>query len=224
MIATLLAAALALQNEEFAQAAKKAAELESYAFRVEEKGAKGKKETPALEGRFQKDQPLSLKAGSTEGFKKAGVVVAKEGEEFKKVERQKKGQKKDASPALAFYDVKLPHEQFEGFEKSFQKIEKAADKDGECSVWTGTLTPEAARGFASSGSKADAKANLTYAGTCKVWVNAQGVIAKIEASVDVKGQARQKDVDLHLTKTITLTEIGTAKVELPEAAKKALEG
>lgn len=224
MIAILMAAALFLQNEELAQAGKKTTELESYAFKIDVKAGKGKKGAPSYEGRYEKDQPLWLKTGTTEGFKKGSVVVAKDGEDYKKVEKAKKGAKKDASPALAFYDVKLPHEQFEGLEKSFEKVERAEEKDKDCTVWSGTLTPEGARAVAATGSKAEAKANLNYTGTAKVWINAQGLIVRYEASVDVKGDSPKGEINQHVTKTIEITEIGTAKVELPEAAKKAFEG
>ena len=227
MIATMMIAAFALQNEEIAQAAKKAAEMESYSFKVDVKAGKGKKGPPSYEGKYQKDQPLALKTGTTEGFKKGAVVVAKEGEEYKKVEKPKKGAKKDASPAslaLAFFDVKLPHEIFEGLEKSFEKIEKAAEKDKDCAVWSGPLTAEGARGIASTGAKSEAKANLTYTGTAKVWINAQGFIVRFEASVDVKGDSAKGEINQKVTKTVEIGDIGSAKVELPEAAKKALEG
>jgi hypothetical protein len=224
MIATLMAAALLLQNEELAQAGKKTTELESYTFKVDVKAGKGKKGAPSYEGRYLKDQPLWLKTGSTEAFKKGGVVVAKDGEDYKKVEKAKKGAKKDASPAIAFFDVKLPHEQFEGIEKTFEKVEKAPEKDKECTVWSGTLTAEGARGVASTGSKAEAKANLTYTGTAKVWINAQGMIVRFEASIDVKGDSAKGEINQHVTKVIEITEIGSTKIELPEAAKKALEG
>jgi hypothetical protein len=224
MIATLVIAALALQNEELAQAAKKATEMESYSFKVDVKAGKGKKGAPSYEGKYQKDQPIALKTGTTEGFKKGAVVVAKEGEEYKKVEKPKKGAKKDASPALAFYDVKLPHELLEGLEKSFEKVEKAAEKDKDCTVWSGPLTAEGSRAVASTGAKGEAKANLTYTGTAKVWINAQGAIVRYEASVDVKGDSAKGEINQHVTKTIEITEIGSTKVEVPEAAKKALEG
>ena len=223
MIATLMAAAFCLQNEELAQAAKKTTELESYSFKVDVKAGKGKKGAPSYEGKYQKDQPLALKSGTTEAFKKGAIVVAKEGEEYKKVEKPKKGEKKTASPALAFFDVKLPHEMLEGLEKSFEKVEKAAEKDKDCSVWSGPLTAEGARGIASTGAKSEAKANLTYTGTAKVWINAQGVIVRFEASVDVKGDSAKGAIDQHVTKTIEITDVGSARVELPEAAKKALE-
>jgi hypothetical protein len=180
-----MAAALFIEQE--SQAAKRTTELESYAFRSVKSG-KGRRGR-LHEGRYQKEQPLWLKTGSIEAFKKGGVVVAKEGEEYKKVEKAKKGAKKDASPAIAFFDVKLPHEQFEGIEKTFEKVEKAAEKDKDCTVWSGMLTAEGARGVASTGSKAEAKANLTYTGTAKVWINAQGMIVRYEASIDVKVRA-----------------------------------
>jgi len=83
MIAILTAAVLALQSEELAEASKNTAALESYAFKVDAKAGKGKNQPGAVEGRYQKDQPTSLKTGSTEGFKKAGAIVYKDGEEWK---------------------------------------------------------------------------------------------------------------------------------------------
>ena len=63
MIATLVAAALCLQNEELAQAVRKTTEIESYAFKVDVKAGKGKKGAPSsYEGKYQKDQPLAIKS------------------------------------------------------------------------------------------------------------------------------------------------------------------
>src|SRR5712671_4135539 len=137
MIAMMMAAVLALQSDELAEAAKKTSALESYSFKNESKaGAKSKHEAPAIEGHYQKDQPLSLKAGTAEGFKKAGVVVYKDGDEWKKLEKAAKGEKKQQSAAAtAFAAAKFPHEEIENFEKIFEKVEKAAEKDKDCTVW-----------------------------------------------------------------------------------------
>lgn len=222
MIAILSAALLVLQSEELAEAARKSAAMESYAFKVEAKASRGKNQPGAIDGRFQKDQPLALRTGSTEGFKKAGAVVYKDGEEWKKLEKAEKGQKKNQPAAAVFSLVKLPHEELEGFEKSFEKVEKAADKDKDCSVWSGTLTPTAARILVTTGGKSDAKSNATYSGTAKVWVNDKGMIARYEVTSLMKGSTNKGDVEVTITKTVEISGAGETKVEVPEGAAKLL--
>jgi hypothetical protein len=223
MLATMMAALVALQSDELADAAKKTAALENYGFRAESKGAKGKNQPAPVEGRYQKDQPLSLKSGSTEGFKKAGLVVYKEGDEWKKLEKAAKGEKKQQPAAAVFAAVKFPHEEIEGFEKNFEKVEKAAEKDKECTVWSGALTPAAARVLVSTGSKAEGKSQATYTGTAKVWVNDKGLIVKYEVVAHMKGETKKGPVETDITRTVEITEAAGA-IEIPEAAKKLLDG
>jgi|SRR5882672_1284263 len=223
MIATMMAAVLALQSEELTDAAKKTATLESYTFKTELKAGKGGKSGPGvIEGRYQKDQPMALKAGGAEGFKKAGAVVYKDGEEWKRLEKAAKGEKKSQPAAAAFAAVKFPHEEFEGFEKNFEKVEKAAEKDKDCTVWSGPLTATAARGLVSTGSKAEAKSQATYTGTGKVWINDKGVIVRFEASVHMKGENKKGPVESDITRTVEITE-GGAPIDVPEGAKKLLD-
>jgi hypothetical protein len=222
MIAILMASLLALQTEELAEAAKKTAAMESYTFKVESKAGKGKNQPGAIEGRYQKDQPLALKTGSAEGFKKAGAIVYKDGEEWKKLEKPQKGEKKQQPAASAFSLVKVPHEEFEGFEKSFEKVEKAAEKDKDCTLWTGTLTPTAARTLVSAGGKAEGKTAATYSGTAKVWVNAAGAIVRIEITSHMKGETKKGPVESDITRTVEITDVGSTKVEVPEGAAKLL--
>lgn len=222
MIAILTVSFLALQSDELAEAARKSAALESYTFKIEEKSGKGKHQPGAIEGRYQKDQPLALKTGSTEGFKKAGAVVYKDGEEWKRVEKPQKGEKKSQPAAAAFSTVKFPHEELEGFEKSFEKVEKAAEKDRNCTLWSGPLTPAAARALVSTGSKAEGKSNAAYTGTANVWVSDEGVIVRYEILAHMKGENKKGPVEADITKTVEFTLTGATKVEVPEAAAKLL--
>ena len=222
MILIALASLVALQSDDLAEAAKKSAALESYAFKVEAKSGKGKHQPGAIEGRYQKDQPLALKTDGAEGFKKAGAIVYKDGEEWKRLEKAQKGEKKQQPAAAAFSSVKFPHEELEGFEKNFEKVEKAADKDKDCVVWSGTLTPSAAHALVSTGAKAEGKSNATYTGTAKVWIDAQGLIVRYEISAHMKGETKKGPLEMDLTRTVQITEAGAIKVEVPEAAAKLL--
>ena len=44
-----------------------------------------------------------------------------------------------------------------------------------------------------------------------------------EVSIQVKGRRGNADVDGTITRTIIVKDVGTARVEVPAAAKKALE-
>jgi len=222
MIALLTAAALLLQNDELAEASKKSTALESYAFKVDTKLSKGKNQPGAVDGRWQKDQPTALKSGSAEGFRKGGQIVYKEGEEWKKLEKAAKGEKKNQPAAADFAGIKLPHEELEGFEKSFEKVEKAAEKDNNCTVWSGPLTPTAARVLVSTGSKREGKVQASYAGTAKVWVNDAGMIVRYQVVSVMKAETKKGPQETTITKTVEISSPGEAKVEVPEAASKLL--
>ncbi|MBV8881787.1 MAG: hypothetical protein JO332_17650 [Planctomycetaceae bacterium] len=222
MLATMMAALLALQSDDLAEAAKKTSAIEAYSFKSELKAGKGKNQGGPIEGRYQKDQPLYLKSGSAEGYKKAGLIVYKDGEEWKKLEKAAKGEKKSQPAAAAFSAVHFPHEELENFEKNFEKVEKAAEKDKDCTVWSGPLTPTAARTLVSTGSKAEAKSNATYTGTAKVWVNDKGLIVRFEVSAHMKGENKKGPVEADITRSVEINP-GAAPIEIPEAAKKLLE-
>lgn len=223
MIAILTAAVLALQAEELAEASKNTAAMESYTFKIDTKAGKKKNQGGAIEGCYQKEKPLSLKEGSTEGFRKAGAIVYKDGEEWKKVEKPAKGEKKSQPAAAEFALIKVPHEEIEGFEKNFEKAEKAAEKDKDCTVWSGALTPAAARTLVSTGSKREGKLQATFTGTAKVWVNDKGLIVKYEVVSIMKADTPKKGlVETTITKTVEITHAGETKVEVPEGAAKLL--
>jgi len=223
MIAAMMSLVLALQSDELAEAAKKTSALENYSFKNESKvGTKAKNQPGAMEGHYQKDQPISLKSGSAECFKKGGLVVYKDGDDWKLLEKAQKGEKKK-QPATVFAAVKFPHEEIENFDKNFEKVEKAAEKDRDCTVWSGTLTPSAARSLVSTGSKAEGKSQASYTGSAKVWVNDKGLIIRYEISAHVKGENKKGPFESDITRSVEITEGGPA-VEIPEAAKKLLDG
>jgi hypothetical protein len=220
---TILLAALLCQtaNEEVAAAAKKAAEITRYSFKVTAPAARGKGAAGTVEGKFEKDQPVSLKSGALEAFRKGGLVVYKEGEEWKRAER-KKGEK-GPDPTVALQAVKLPHEELEAFDKYFQTVAKAEAKENDCAVFSGPLTETAAASLGSTGNKQAGKLNLKFAGTGKVWVNADGRIVKYEVDIKATGDRNGKAIDQTIKRTVEITDAGSAKVEVPEGAKKALE-
>src|SRR5262249_43710544 len=145
-----------------------------------------------------------------------------DGEEWKKLEKPAKGEKKNQPAAAEFTGVKLPHEELESFEKSFEKVEKAADKDNNCTVWTGPLTPTAAPALVSTRSKREGKIQASYAGTAKVWVNDAGMIVRYQVVSTMKAETKKGPQETTITKTVEITSPGEAKVEVPEPAAKLL--
>jgi len=214
---------LAPREDDLAAAAKKTSELASYAFKVDVKADAKGQHAPSVEGRFEKEKPVALKLLGTEAFRKnGGVVVVKQGEEWKKLGKAAKGDKppKGEISIQVVQAVKLPHDELEGFEKNFEKIEKGSD--GDLTLYSGALTPEGAHSLSSTGSKKEGKTALTYTGGAKVWVNKDGLVVKYEISVKAKGTVKDKEVEQSITRTVQISDPGTTKVEVPEGAAKAL--
>jgi hypothetical protein len=89
-------------------------------------------------------------------------------------------------------------------------------------VWSGTLTPTAARVLVSTGGKKEGKVQATYAGTAKVWVNDKGIIVRYEVVSHVKAETKKGPTETTITKTVDITGPGETKVEVPEPAAKLL--
>jgi hypothetical protein len=213
------------RDEDFDKAATKAAGMSKYAFKltVKSEGGQGRGLPPA-DVKVDKDLAAEIKAGDTTVYKKGETLVVKEGEEWKKYERVKgaKGDRKNPSPAVILEAVKLPHEEIAEFEKKFKEAKKADEKDNGCTVFSGELTEQGASSLGNAGGKG--KAQMSFTGTAKVWVNADGLVVKYSADLTGKGKRKDQDVEVKVTRTVELSDFGTAKVEVPEGAKKLFAG
>lgn len=224
---TLGLAAAPAADDDLAAATKKTSEQASYGFKIDAGGGRGKGRSVAVEGKFQKDQPAWFRVAGTEVFKKVGLLVYKEGEEWKRYERVKganKGDRKQrrANAAAHLEAVKLPHEELAEFEKNFKEVKKAEQKENDCTVFSGELTEQGASSLGNTGARS--KAQITCTGSAKLWVNADGLVVKYSIDLDAKGKAKDREVEFKVSRTVELSEIGSAKVEVPEAAKKLLDG
>jgi hypothetical protein len=214
-------------DEDLCKATQAASEMSSYAFKVDVKADRRARGLAplAVEGKYEKDQPVYFKAQGTDAYRRTGAVVVKDGEAWKRLERKKREKKdRNQTTLLSLGDVKLPHEELTEFEKKLEKIEKAVE--GETTVYSGALTADGARSLAATGNKASGKGrlNLTYSGSAKLWLNKDGQVTKYEVSIKGSGKVKERDVQVSTTRTVELSEIGTVKVEVPEAAKKSLQG
>jgi hypothetical protein len=187
----------------------------SYAFSIDEGGA-GPTGKP-VEVKYQKGQPLWCQAEGLECYKKGEEVVYKQGDGWL---RSKRGTVSDPLRVLGAIarvrTVILPHEELAGFQKHFKEV-KETKENGEM-VYSGDLTDEAVKKLARPNFT-----NVARSGTAKVWVNGDGVVTKYTIAIEVRGRIGNAEIEGTPTRTITISGLDKTKVEVPEAARKALE-
>jgi len=194
---------------------KKPGGWESYRFTVEaQPGAGGK-----LEGRYQKGQPLACKADRIELFRKGEVIVYGDAGKWQK---SRTGRLSDPLRVLGAVakvrTVRLPHEEVAALAKAVRSVKKAEAKEGGQTVYSAALDREAAQSLARPEHK-----GVAQGGSARFWVSKDGTLAKYAVSIRVQGRIGGADIDGTMTKTVTLSGVGSTKVEVPEAARKALE-
>jgi hypothetical protein len=105
--------------------------------------------------------------------------------------------------------------------------ERTAELKKDDDAWAGDLTEEGAKSLLTFGRRgAAANANApTIAkarGSAKFWVNADGVLTKIQYNVKGTLTINGENRDVDRTTTIEIKDIGTTKVEVPAEAKSKL--
>jgi hypothetical protein len=207
----------AAEGEELAPALKKAAGWENYRFTVESRPGPGTQ--GALEGRYQKGRPLACKADNIEFFKQGEALVYLDGGRWL---RSKRGTLSDPLRVLGgvakVNAVRLPHEEATVLAKVVRSVKKAERKEGGHTVFNGDLDAEAARSLVGTEHRAVARG-----GTARFWVNGDGSLVKYTVDLRVQGRLGGAEIDGNVVRTVTLTGAGDTKVEVPEAARKALE-
>jgi hypothetical protein len=97
---------------------------------------------------------------------------------------------------------------------------KELKKDGD--AITGDLTEEAAKNlmrFRRGGGGGEGPAISGAKGSAKFWIK-DGALSKYEFKVSGKMDFNGNEIDLDRTTTVEIKDVGTTKVEVPEAAKK----
>jgi hypothetical protein len=222
-------------DDEFDKATAKAAGMAKYGFKLTVKseggggGGGGGRGMPPADVKVDKDIAAEIKAGENTAYKKGDVLVYKEGESWKKYERQQgggqQGQNKQQAALRALQGLKLPHEVLAEFGKKLKEVKKAEAKENDCTVFSGELTDEAAKELGALGGRGGGggqAGGLTYAGSGKFWVNADGTIVKFEILINAKGKIRDKDVDIKSTRTYEISDVDNVKLEVPEDVTKIL--
>jgi len=219
----LLALALSQTAEtEVGAALAKTRNADRYAFKIETSilGV-GNAQSTVVEGRWRRDQPTFMKSGETEVYRKGESMVLLRKDVWKKADgREGTRRIRGAFTVAGLRALRLPHEELAGIEKRFSAIRKLDAKEGDQDVYMGDLTEEAAREMYDS--QTERKAEVPPAGTGRFWVTPAGEVAMVEIIVRAKAKAKSSQ-ETGISLWITLSELGTAKVEVPEGAAKALE-
>ncbi len=165
---------------------------------------------PKQEWRVTEDAPPAGGGGGGGGGRGRGIL----------------GQLAQARPPRA------PHDEYKDLGGKLSKATKgeAQEKIGEydCDVYSVEFTSDAARAMAGGGGRmgggggGGGGAEITYSAKGKFWVH-DGAIVKIETVATVSGSFNGNEFESTTTKTASISDLGTAKVEIPEAAKKAIE-
>ncbi len=240
-VAGMAGAASADDKEDLGKAAKKVAELESYTFKQDVQvesplGALGAGLVPSMDGKFQKEVGLYIKAGDRGEFFRAGEksFVRQGAAEWQSAENLQGGgqggQRRRQLGGMIFRNMKAPHEELKDFEKGFKEIKKdeKTEKVGErdCTVYSGDLSEEGVKNsplgrmmgqFGQFGG-----AGIEISGKGKAWVDGEGSIAKFELTSRISGEFNGQAFEFSMTRLCDLSEVGKTKVQVPEGVQKLL--
>ncbi len=187
------------------------------------------------EGKTEKDgyTTLSSKSGETtnEAVLKGGKAVVKSGDAWKSTDEFGQGgggQGGQRDPASFFArglrNFKLPADQ------AGSLVDKVGDlKKGEDGSYAGDLTEEGAKELLSGGGQGGRAPTVTEPKGSVTWWVKDGVLVKYEIKVTGKmtfgGQGGQqgREIAINRTTTVEIKDVGSAKVEAAEEAKKKLE-
>jgi hypothetical protein len=203
-----------------AGAVRKTVALGGYSFKIEETPGQGT--GGAFQGRYAKGQPVWFNADRIEFYRQGSVLAYKDGEGWR---RGKTGTESDPlrvlGAAAKVRAARLPHEELSEVLKGLRDIKRAADGPAGSTVqavYTGSLDKPWAEKLAPRSLQ-----SVTRGGRAKVWVGADGLVHRYALTLRVQGRLGNADIDGQVVRAVTLGDHGTARVEVPEAARKALE-
>jgi hypothetical protein len=181
---------------------------ESYRFTVQDQGKS------LVTGTFQKNVPVAMRADDIDFFRQANALVYRSGNTWTKT---RTGTLSDPLPVLAasakVSGVRLPHEELVQLEKVVRNLKTVGGQDTAISA---ELDATGAKAFARSEDH-----ELARSGTVQFWVS-QGQISKYRITIRLQGRRGNADVDGEVTRIVTISHVGDAKVEVPEAVKTLL--
>lgn len=219
MTGLILALLVQTATAEVAAAVAKTRGAERYAFKVETTLHGGESANSAVvEGRYQKDQPVWMKSGELEAYRRGETMaVLRKGEWKQELRDTDRRRIRGTLSVGALRALRLPHDELGGLEKRFIGFRKLDMKEGDQEVYAADLTEDAAKAFIIE--HTERREEGTPEGTGRFWVTPAGEVAMVEIIAKVK---KSKGREYGVSMWITLSELGVARVEVPEAAARAL--
>jgi hypothetical protein len=226
--ALILALALAPDDKgDLLAAAKKTAEAKSYTFKGETKYTlpegldKSGGDTAKFEGKVDRDAGSWARTDAYEFVSAGGKTVARPLSEWRTVKDDVDDVQRLLYQALSgSRPFRAPHEDLAGWPRAVAAVKKGDGYEIE-------LRPEAAREMIHAlfpmGRWLDRIQLERPTASAKAWTGPDGRIAKLELSVKAGTTIQGAAVPLTATRTVTFSDYDATKVEIPEAAKKALE-
>jgi len=231
LVAVLGIAAAADDKDDLLRAAQKAAEMESYAFKmtVEVEGGPMPMDPMEFEGKYVKDLAtyvsgsIPMMGGDFEAYRN-GKKTAFKGSDGEWQEFAGRGM----GMGMMGRNLRAPHEDLKNVEKMFKNLKKLEAKETvserECALYEGELTEEAAKSLGGMFGGLGGMGNSEMTGTGRWWVDGDGVIRKTQTHLTILLAMQEgEETELKVVRTSEIKEIGTTKFEIPEEVRSLLE-
>jgi hypothetical protein len=202
------------------KAVKTSAALKSYSFQIDERPGQGS--AGVFQGKYEQGKPIFFLADKIELFKKGEVLVYKDQGKW---ERSRTGRLSDPLRVLGAVakvrGARLPHEELPVLAKALTGI-KLVEVEPRGTVYAGVYQGEL--------KEADARRlvpksleQVAQKGQAKIWVGLDGQVHKYSLTIPVQGRQGNVEINGKVTRSVLLTDRGTAKITVPDEAKKALD-
>ncbi len=228
------------EKDDAAAAAKKTSELGNYSFKGETKtempammGGMGDAEPQKFEGKHDKDAGATLRTATHDFATIGGKTVSCPIQKWEEVQEDDMmaGARRMMGMMSSNKPVRAPGSELGKLASKLKKVKKSAAKETigetECEKYDVEFTDGAAEEMikdlmpsVSGWLNQIPDAEMSASG--KFWVNGDGVIVKYESTGKISASFNGMDLEMSATRTTTIFDIGSTKVEIPEGAKKSL--
>lgn len=223
LLAASLNAADSSAKNEAVSAAKKLGEKSNYSWKQTVVAPEGSRFRPGpTEGKIEKDGFTHITSSFGDNTTqtilkgdKAAVTSQEDGwQSIAELEGQEQGFGRFRA-AMA-RNFKAPAVQAADIAAATKDLKKEGD------AYSGDLTEAGAKALMSFGGRGGGGANVSNAkGSAKFWVK-DGVLSKYEYKLKGTITVNNNDVEIDRTTTVEIKDVGTTKIDVPEAAKKKL--
>jgi len=228
---TLLAAVslLAADKDDVKSAAQKLGDADNYSWTTTMEIANSQFTPGPSHGKTQKDGlvwlDMTFQDNTIEGFAKGGKGAVKGDDGWEAIDLT-------ATPGGGgggggFNPARFMGMRLRSFKAPAAALELMADKSKDITksgdTYSGDLTEEGAKSLMTFGRRGGQAADISKAkGTVKIWLK-DGAIAKYQTKVTgTRKNQDGDDVDVDITTTVEIKDIGTTKIAVPDEAQKKL--